>query len=145
MCSPRQHPANVSSLHRLRAMLRSSPDISTLPYEAADRALLYCLRKKRKSLCNIFTVSIGVSRFLAAHSRTSTTARTKMRTRGLILRESSISSSAQTHSRCLGCLVDQRSSERVRKIVHGRDAWKRVWVVGAPRTSIRRSGGRRRP
>ena len=41
--TPREH-----ELRRLRAAPRSSPEISTLPDEAANRALLYCLRKKQE-------------------------------------------------------------------------------------------------
>ena len=52
------------SLRRLHAALRSSPEISSLPYEAANTALLNCLRKKKEEfmqeIYNILTVSLGV-------------------------------------------------------------------------------------
>ena len=52
------------SLRRLHAALRSSPEISSLPYEAANTALFGCLRKKKEEfmqeIYNILTVSLGV-------------------------------------------------------------------------------------
>jgi len=52
------------ALRRLHAALRSSPEISSLPYEAANAALLDCLRKKKEEfmqeIYNILTVSLGV-------------------------------------------------------------------------------------
>lgn len=53
-----------------------------------------------------------------------------MRTRGQVLHESSISSSARTNSCDLRRFVDQLSSEQVRKVVHGRDARERVRWAG---------------
>jgi len=52
------------ALRRLYAALCSSPEISSLPYEAANAALLDTLRKKKEEfmqeIYNILTVSLGV-------------------------------------------------------------------------------------
>ena len=52
------------ALRRLHAALRSSPEISSLPYEAANTALLHVLRKKKEEfmqeIYNILTVALGV-------------------------------------------------------------------------------------
>ena len=52
------------ALRRLYAALRSSPEVSSLPYEAANAALLDSLRKKKEEcmqeIYNIITVSLGV-------------------------------------------------------------------------------------
>jgi bleomycin hydrolase len=52
-------------LRRLYAALRSSPDISSLPYEVGTIALLDALRKKKEEcmqgIYNIITVSLGVA------------------------------------------------------------------------------------
>jgi bleomycin hydrolase len=52
------------ALRRLHAALGPSPEISSLAYEAANTALLDCLRKKKKEfmqqIYNILTVALGV-------------------------------------------------------------------------------------
>jgi len=52
------------ALRRLHAALRASPEILSLPYEAANTALLHTLRKKKEEfmqeIYNILTIALGV-------------------------------------------------------------------------------------